>query len=57
MRYTFNNMEEAKLNAREAIELYMESLKEHGEEIPSDDELPHDIILRSSHKLFQFSRQ
>jgi predicted RNase H-like HicB family nuclease len=50
-------MEEAKLNAREAIELYMESLKEHGEEIPSDDELPHDIILRSSHKLFQFSRQ
>jgi antitoxin HicB len=31
------DLEEAKLNAKEAIELYIESLKEHGENIPSDD--------------------
>jgi antitoxin HicB len=31
------DLEEAKLNAKEAIELYIESLKEHGEEIPSDE--------------------
>ncbi|WP_214071341.1 type II toxin-antitoxin system HicB family antitoxin [Mucilaginibacter sp. dw_454] len=29
-------LEEAKVNAQEAIELYIESLKEHGEEIPTD---------------------
>ena len=29
------DLEEAKLNAKEAIELYIDSLKEHGEEIPS----------------------
>ena len=28
------SIEEAKLNAEEAIELYIESLKEHGEGIP-----------------------
>ncbi|MEO8884826.1 MAG: type II toxin-antitoxin system HicB family antitoxin [Mucilaginibacter sp.] len=28
-------LEEAKINAQEAIELYVESLKEHGEDIPS----------------------
>lgn len=27
------DLDEAKLNAKEAIELYVESLKEHGEEI------------------------
>jgi len=31
------DLEEAKANAKEAIELYIESLKEHGEEIPSDE--------------------
>ena len=30
-------IEEAKKMAREAIELYIENLKEHGEKIPSDD--------------------
>ena len=30
-----SDLEEAELNAKEAIELYIESLKEHGEEIPS----------------------
>ncbi|MGN6637619.1 MAG: hypothetical protein ACTHJ8_01810 [Mucilaginibacter sp.] len=29
----------AKLNAREGIELYIESLKKHGEEIPSNDDV------------------
>lgn len=29
---------EAKEMAKEAIELYIENLKEHGENIPSDDE-------------------
>jgi antitoxin HicB len=29
-------LEEAKINAQEAIELYIESLKEHGEDIPTD---------------------
>jgi antitoxin HicB len=32
-----SDLEEAKANAREAIELYIESLKEHGEVIPSDE--------------------
>jgi len=31
------DLEEAKVNAKEAIELYIESLKAHGEEIPSDE--------------------
>jgi len=34
------NLDEAKLNAKEAIELYIGSLKAHGEEIPSDDDVP-----------------
>lgn len=34
-----NNLEEAKKMAREAIELYLESLKEHNEEIPSQEEV------------------
>jgi len=29
-------LDEAKANAQEAIELYIESLKEHGEDIPTD---------------------
>ncbi|MDB4922708.1 type II toxin-antitoxin system HicB family antitoxin [Mucilaginibacter sp.] len=33
------DLEEAKLNAKEAIELYIDSLKEHGEEIPSDEDV------------------
>jgi len=33
------NLDEAKQNAKEAIELYVESLKEHGEDIPSDDDV------------------
>jgi len=32
-------LEEAKANAKEAIELYVDSLKEHGEEIPSDSDV------------------
>lgn len=32
-------LEEAKINAKEAIELYIESLKEHGEDIPSDSDV------------------
>lgn len=33
------DLEDAKHNARKAIELYIESLKEHGEEIPSDEDV------------------
>jgi len=33
------DLEEAKKMAREAIELYLESLKEHNEEIPSQEEV------------------
>lgn len=33
------NLEEAKKMAREAIELYMESLKEHNEDIPLQEEV------------------
>jgi antitoxin HicB len=33
------DIEEAKINAREATELYIESLKEHGEEILSDEDV------------------
>ena len=31
-------VEEAKEMAREAIDVYLESLKEHGEEIPTEEE-------------------
>lgn len=34
-----NDLEEAKKMVREAIELYLESLKEHNEDIPSQDEV------------------
>lgn len=33
------DLDEAKVNAKEAIEVYIESLKEHGEEIPTDDDV------------------
>jgi predicted RNase H-like HicB family nuclease len=33
------DLEEAKKMAREAIELYLESLKEHNEDIPSQEEV------------------
>ena len=32
-------LEEARVNAQEAIELYVESLKEHGEAVPSDNDV------------------
>jgi antitoxin HicB len=39
-------LEEAKSNAQEAIELFVESLKEHGEDIPSDaDVLEYNLQL------------
>jgi antitoxin HicB len=39
-------LEVAKHNAQEAIELYVESLKEHGEDIPSDiDVLEYNLQL------------
>ncbi|GAB3920261.1 type II toxin-antitoxin system HicB family antitoxin [Mucilaginibacter myungsuensis] len=39
-------LEEAKVNAKEAIELYIESLKEHGEDIPTDaDVLEYNLLL------------
>ncbi len=33
------NLKEAKHNAKEAIELYVDSLKAHGEDIPTDDDV------------------
>ena len=33
------DLKEAKKMAKDAIQLYVESLKEHGEEIPSDDSI------------------
>lgn len=33
------DLKQAKLNAKEAIELYIQSLKAHGEEIPRDDDV------------------
>ncbi|MES2377988.1 MAG: type II toxin-antitoxin system HicB family antitoxin [Bacteroidota bacterium] len=39
-------LDEAKVNAQEAIELYIESLKEHGEDIPTDiDVLEYNLQL------------
>ncbi len=42
-----DNVEEALLNIREAIEVYLESLREHGEEAPTEDLLikPMEIAL------------
>lgn len=37
--------EETMQNAREAIELYIESLKSHGESIPSDDVIIAPILV------------
>jgi predicted RNase H-like HicB family nuclease len=33
------DLDEAKANAKEAIEVYIESLKAHGEEIPTDEDV------------------
>nr|MDO8133912.1 type II toxin-antitoxin system HicB family antitoxin [Candidatus Njordarchaeum guaymaensis] len=33
-----DSIDDAVTKAREAIELYIESLKEHGEEVPTEDE-------------------
>jgi len=44
-----DTIEEAIDRAREAIELYIESLKEHGEEIPTDEKtLEYTLILEVS---------
>ncbi|GAB4398023.1 MAG: hypothetical protein OHK0031_17780 [Anaerolineales bacterium] len=41
-------LDEAKQMAREAIELYIESIKEHGEEIPTEkDTLEYTLTLNS----------
>lgn len=37
-------LEEAKRNVREAIEVYLESLREHGEEIPVEQEAFHGTV-------------
>jgi predicted RNase H-like HicB family nuclease len=44
-----SSLEEAVANAREAIELYVESLKAHGEEVPTDDRtLEYTLTLEAS---------
>lgn len=43
-----NNLEEAKKMAREAIELYLESLKKHNEEIPAQEDVFYGQIRVSS---------
>lgn len=43
------NVDEAITNAREAIELYIESLKEHGEDIPTEEgTLEYTLAVRSN---------
>ena len=43
------NVDEAISNAREAIELYIESLKEHGEDIPTEEgTLEYILTIRSN---------
>jgi antitoxin HicB len=43
------NLDEAVGHAREAIELYVESLKAHGEEVPTDDRtLEYTLTLEAS---------
>ena len=43
------NVDEAISNAREAIELYIESLKEHGEDIPAEEgTLEYILTIRSN---------
>jgi predicted RNase H-like HicB family nuclease len=43
------SLDEAVANAREAIELYVESLKAHGEEVPTDDRtLEYTLTLEAS---------
>jgi predicted RNase H-like HicB family nuclease len=43
-------LEEAKKMAKEAIELYLESLKAHNEEIPTQKELFYEDVSISSRK-------
>ena len=43
------NVDDAIANAREAIELYIESLKEHGEDIPTEEgTLEYTLAVRSN---------
>jgi antitoxin HicB len=42
------DIEEAKANAKEAIELYIESLKEHGGEVPSGAPVETYEVLKTS---------
>jgi antitoxin HicB len=44
-----SSLDEAVASAREAIELYVESLKAHGEEVPTDDRtLEYTLTLEAS---------
>lgn len=44
-----DTLEEALKNAKEAIELYIESLKEHGEDVPTDKEtLEYSLVIEVS---------
>jgi predicted RNase H-like HicB family nuclease len=38
-------IEEARTMAREAIELYLESLRAHGEEIPTEEEMLESTVM------------
>ena len=38
-------LDEAKANVREAIELYIESLEAHGEEVPTEEVLEYNLTL------------
>jgi len=45
-----NSVEEAIDMAKEAIDLYLESLREHGEEIPTDEEtLEYTLTVEAQH--------
>jgi len=44
-----DTIEEAVEMAREAIELYLESLREHGEEIPTEEEILERILSVEAH--------
>jgi len=42
-----DTVEEAIKMAKEAVELYIESLKEHGEEIPTEDALEYTLSIET----------
>ncbi len=44
-----DTIEEAITMAREAIELYLESLKEHGEEIPTEEGILEYTVMVKAH--------